>query len=68
MALDICESEALADMTEAMELKATIYTHILDRWYWFEGGQIVQGQQKQRKDLQNQLEVLIQEIEKSPNL
>jgi hypothetical protein len=67
MALDICENEALADMKEARKLKATIYTHILDRWYWFEGRQIIQGQQKQRGDLQDQLEVLIQELETTQN-
>jgi hypothetical protein len=66
MALDICESEALADMREAKELKATIYTHILDRWYWFEGRQIIQGQQKRRTHLEDQLEVLTQELE-TPN-
>ena len=67
MALDICESSALADMKEARELKASIYTHILDRWYWFEGRQIIQGQHKQRKKLQDQLEVLIQELENTQN-
>ena len=67
MALDICESEALVDMREAQKLKAAIYTHILDRWYWFEGRQIIQGHQKQRKDLQKQIEALIQELESSPN-
>ncbi len=66
MALDICDSEALTDMKEAKELKATIYTHILDRWYWFEGRQIIQGKQKQRKHLEEQLEALIQELE-TPN-
>ena len=68
LALEICESEALADMKEAKKLKATIYTHILDRWYWFEGRQIIQGHQKQRKDLQNQLEALIKELEDTDNL
>ncbi len=67
MALDICESEALVDMREAQKLKAAIYTHILDRWYWFEGRQIIQGHQKQREDFQDQLKVLIQELENTQN-
>jgi hypothetical protein len=62
-ALDICDSGELTDMKEARELKATIYTHILDRWYWFEGRQIIQDQQKRRRELQNQLETLVQELE-----
>ena len=62
-ALDICDSPALSGMKQAVELKATIYTHILDRWYWFEGRQIIQNQQKKRKDLQNKLESLIQELQ-----
>ena len=62
-ALDICDSEALSDMKEARELKVAIYTHILDRWYWFEGRQIIQDQLKRRKDLQNQLESLVQELQ-----
>ena len=62
-ALDICDSAALSGMKQAVELKATIYTHILDRWYWFEGRQIIQNQQKKRKDLQIKLESLIQELQ-----
>jgi len=67
-ALDICESEALSGMKEAKALKATIYTHILDRWYWFEGRQIIQSRQKKRKDLQNQLETLVQELKDAEKL
>jgi hypothetical protein len=67
-ALDICESEALSDIKEAKALKATIYTHILDRWHWFEGRQIVQNHQKKRKDLQNQLETLVQELKNTGKL
>jgi hypothetical protein len=55
-------------MKEAKELKATIYTHVLDRWYWFEGRQIIQNHQKNRKDIQNQLETLIQELENAEKL
>ena len=61
-ALDICESEVLSDVKEAKKLKVAIYTHILDRWYWFEGRQIIQSHQKRRKELQNQLETLVQEL------
>ena len=67
-ALDICESGELFDMKEAKELKATIYTHIIDRWYWFEGRQIIQNHQIKRKDLQNQLETLFQELKDAENL
>ena len=52
----------LSDIKEAKELKVAIYTHILDRWYWFEGRQIIQSHQKRRKELQNQLETLVQEL------
>lgn len=62
-ALDICDSKALADMKEARELKVTIYTHILDRWYWFEGQQIIQHRLKKRKDLQNQLDSMVEELQ-----
>jgi hypothetical protein len=67
-ALDICESAALSDMKEAKELKITIYTHILDRWYWFEGRQIIQNLHKKRNDLRNQLETLVQELKESEQL
>ena len=67
-ALDICESGELFDMKEAKELKATIYTHIIDRWYWFEGRQIIQNHQIKRKDLQNQLETLFQELKNAEKL
>ena len=67
-ALDICDSAALSDMKDARELKVSIYTHILDRWYWFEGQQIIQHQRKKRKDLQNQLESLVQELKDAEKL
>ena len=67
-ALDICESEELTDMREAKALRATIYTHILDRWYWFEGRQIIQSHQKKRRDLQNQLETLVRELKDAEKL
>jgi len=61
-ALDICESQELADMQEAKALKSVIYTHILDRWNWFEGQQIIQNQLQKRKDLQKRLEALNDEL------
>ncbi|CAB1074354.1 hypothetical protein D1AOALGA4SA_2173 [Olavius algarvensis Delta 1 endosymbiont] len=61
-ALDICESEALADMKEARALKAVIYTHVLDRWNWFEGQQIIQNKLHQRKDFRKQLDELNAEL------
>ncbi len=64
-ALDICESGELFNMKEAQELKVAIHTHILDRWYWFEGRQIIQNQLQNRKDLRNQLETLVQELKDS---
>jgi hypothetical protein len=67
-ALDICDSEALSDKKEAKALKVTIYTHIIDRWYWFEGRQIIQSRQKQRKDLQNQVETLLKELKDTEKL
>jgi hypothetical protein len=66
-ALGICESEELVDMKESKALRAVIYTHILDRWHWIEGRQIVQNHKRKRKDLQKKLESLIQELEKTKN-
>ncbi len=67
-ALDICESAELVDMKESKALKAVIYSHILDRWHWIEGRQIVQNHKQKRKDLQKKLEALIQELEKTKKL
>ena len=67
-ALDICENEELVDMKEAKALRATIYKHILDRWHWIEGRQIVQNHKQKRKDLQKKLESLIRELEKTQKL
>ena len=67
-ALDICESEELVDMKEAKALRAVIYTQILDRWHWIEGRQTIQNHKHKRKDLQDKLESLIQELEKTKKL
>ena len=61
-ALDICESEVLSDIKEAKALKAAIYTHILDRWYWFEGQQLVQGAKIRRKKLEQDIRTLKKEF------
>lgn len=67
-ALDICASEALSDMNEAKALKAVVLTHILDRWHWFEGQQIIQGRKQKRKDLQKQLDTLNRELKEAEKL
>ena len=67
-ALDICQSDELADMKEAKALMAVIYTHILDRWNWFEGQQIIQNKLKKRKDFQKQLDALNAELKKADKL
>ena len=67
-ALDICQSEALADMKEAKALMAVIYTHILDRWNWFEGQQVIQNKLKKRKDFQKQLDALNAELRETEKL
>jgi len=67
-ALDICQSEALADMQEAQALMSVIYTHILDRWNWFEGQQIIQNQLRKRKDFQKKLDALDTEVKESDKL
>ncbi|MDJ0819892.1 MAG: hypothetical protein QNJ58_27050 [Desulfobacterales bacterium] len=61
-ALDICEIEELADMKEARALKAQIYTRILDRWYWFEGRQIIQNQLRRKRDIRDRLDALNSEL------
>ena len=66
--LDICESEELADMKEAKALKAAIYTHVLDRWYWFEGQQIIQNRRWKRKDFQKKLDDLTRELKETEKL
>jgi hypothetical protein len=67
-ALDITDSQELFDRKEAKALKAVIYTHILDRWHWIEGRQMVQKHKQKRKDLQNELESLLRELEETKKL
>lgn len=61
-ALDICDRAELADIKEAKALKIDIYTHILDRWWWFEGQQVIQGTKFRRKTLEQDLKALKKEI------
>jgi hypothetical protein len=67
-ALDICESEELADMAEAKALMAVVYTRILDRWYWFEGQQIIQNRRWKRKDFQKKLDNLTRDLKEAEKL
>ncbi len=55
-------------MKASKALRASIYTHILDRWHWIEGRQIIQNHKQKRKDLQKKLESLIQELKKTKKL
>jgi hypothetical protein len=61
-ALDICDSEELADMKQARALKAQIYTRILDRWYWFEGRQMIQNKLLRKSEIQKRLDALNAEL------
>lgn len=67
-ALAICDNAELADSKEAKALKLDIYTHILDRWYWFEGQQVVQGTKMHRRALEQKVEALQKEIKDSQKL
>ena len=61
-ALDICDKAELTDLKEAKKLKIDIYTQIIDRWYWFEGQQLVQGAKMRRKKLEQELRTLKKEL------
>ena len=61
-ALDICDNAELTDLKEAKKLKIDIYTHIIDRWYWFEGQQLVQRAKMKRKKLQKKINALKKEL------
>jgi hypothetical protein len=61
-ALDICDSNALAGLKEALALKIDIYNHILDRWYWFEGQQVIQGTRQKRRAIADELKALQKEL------
>ncbi len=61
-ALEICDSSNIAHLNEAKEIKLDIYTHILDRWYWFEGQQLIQGLKIKRKTLEKNISSLKKEL------
>jgi tetratricopeptide (TPR) repeat protein len=67
-ALDILEQDELVNLKEAKVLKIAIYNHILDRWHWFEGQQVIQGMKQNRKAMVAELKMLQQELKvaKSP--
>ncbi len=67
-ALDICNSDELAHLKEAKALKITIYTHILDRWHWFEGQQVIQGKRQKRRSMAEELSALKKELEAAEKL
>jgi len=67
-ALDILDHDDLAGLKEAKALKISIYNHILDRWYWFEGQQIVQGSKQNRRSMAKELKVLQKELKNAETL
>lgn len=67
-ALDICSSDELAHLREAKALKIDIYNHILDRWHWLEGTQLIQGTRKNRRSMTEELRALQKEIEAAEKL
>jgi hypothetical protein len=67
-ALDITDRKEFADLKEAKALKIKIYNHILDRWHWFEGQQIIQGKKQKRKALAEKLKALQKELKDSETL
>jgi len=67
-ALDILDRDKLADLKEAKALKISIYNHILDRWHWFEGQQVIQGSRQNRKSMAKELKVLQKELKDAETL
>jgi hypothetical protein len=61
-ALDILNRDELAGLKEAIALKISIYNHILDRWHWFEGQQIIQGIKQNRRSMAKELKMLQKEL------
>ena len=61
-ALDILYRDELVNLKEAKALKITIYNHILDRWHWFEGKQVIQGIKQNRRSMVEELRVLQKEL------
>ncbi len=67
-ALDILNRDELANLKEAKALKITIYNHILDRWHWFEGKQVIQGIKQNRRSMVEELRVLKKELKDAETL
>ena len=67
-ALDITNRKALVNLKEAKALKITIYNHILDRWHWIEGQQIIQGKKQKRRALVEELRALQKELKDAETL
>ena len=61
-ALNIINRDELANLKEAKALKISIYNHILDRWHWFEGKQVIQGIKQNRRSMVEELRVLQKEL------
>ena len=61
-ALDILDRDELTNLKEAKRLKISIYNHILDRWHWFEGQQVIQGSNQKRKAMVAELKKLQKEL------
>jgi hypothetical protein len=67
-ALDILNRAELADLREAKALKISVYNHILDRWHWFEGQQVIQGTKQNRRSMAQELKALQKELKDAETL
>ena len=67
-ALDILNHDELADLKETKALKISIYNHILDRWHWFEGQQVIQGIKQNRRSMAKELKALQKELKDAETL
>ena len=67
-ALDILDQDDLINLKEGKMLKSSIYNHILDRWYWFEGQQVIQGNRQNRRAMVEALKRLQKELKTAETL
>ena len=67
-ALDIVNRDELVGLKEAIALKISIYNHILDRWHWLEGQQVIQGIKQNRRSMAKELKVLQKELKDAETL
>jgi hypothetical protein len=67
-ALDILNRDELTDLKEAKALKISIYNHILDRWHWLEGQQVIQGIKQNRRSMAKELKALQKELKEADTL